>query len=79
MTIEIHNPELERLLQQRIEAGNFADVEEMLLYALRQEEDVPAAKQPCGKSLVAFFRESPLVGLELDFERDQDSDRDIPL
>lgn len=30
MTIEIHNPELESILQQ-IEAGNFASVEDMLL------------------------------------------------
>ncbi len=31
------------------------------------------------KSLVQFFRESPLVGLELDFERDKDAGRDIEL
>jgi antitoxin Phd len=31
------------------------------------------------KSLVQFFRESPLVGLELDFERDKDTGRDIEL
>src|SRR3954451_15009965 len=33
------------------------------------------SRQP--KSLVQFFRESPLVGLELDFERDKDTGRDI--
>lgn len=38
---------------------------------------VVRARQP--KSLVQFFRESPLVGLELDFERDQDSGRDLEL
>ena len=32
------------------------------------------AVQACQpKSLVQFFRESPLVGLELDFERDRDT------
>ena len=31
------------------------------------------------KSLVQFFRESPLVGLELDFERDKDTGRDVDL
>src|SRR5882762_4049498 len=31
------------------------------------------------KSLVQFFRESPLVGLELDLERDRDTGRDIDL
>jgi antitoxin Phd len=35
------------------------------------------SRQP--KSLVQFFRESPLVGLELDLERDQDTGRDIEL
>ena len=38
---------------------------------------VNRARQP--KSLVQFFRESPLVGLELDFERDKDAGRDIEL
>jgi prevent-host-death family protein len=35
------------------------------------------ARQP--RSLVHFFRESPLVGLDLDFERDQDTGRDVEL
>jgi prevent-host-death family protein len=38
---------------------------------------VNRARQP--KSLVQFFRESPLVGLELDFDRDKDTGRDIAL
>ena len=36
-------------------------------------------KLPGPKSLVQFFRESPLAGLELDFERDKDAGRDIEL
>jgi len=35
------------------------------------------SRQP--ESLVKFFRDSPLVGLELDFERDKDTGRDIEL
>jgi len=35
------------------------------------------SRQP--KSLVQFFRASPLVGLELDLERDRDTGRDIEL
>jgi prevent-host-death family protein len=31
------------------------------------------------KSLVQFFRESPLVGVELDLEREKDAGRDIEL
>lgn len=35
------------------------------------------SRQP--KSLVQFFRESPLVGLDLDLQRDQDTGRDLDL
>jgi len=38
---------------------------------------VTKSRQP--KSIVQFFRESPLVGVELDFERDKDIGRDIEL
>jgi len=31
------------------------------------------------KSIVQFFRQSPLVGVELDLERDKDAGRDIEL
>lgn len=31
------------------------------------------------KSLVEFFRKSPLVGVRLDLERDRDTGRDVPL
>jgi prevent-host-death family protein len=41
------------------------------------ERLVARARQP--KSLVQFFRESPRVGLELNFERDKDTGRDIEL
>ena len=41
------------------------------------EQLVNRSRQP--KSLVQFFRESPLVGLELDLERDKDTGRDIDL
>jgi hypothetical protein len=38
---------------------------------------VGKAHQP--KNLLRFFRESPLVGIELDFERDKDEGRDLEL
>jgi antitoxin Phd len=41
------------------------------------EQLVARSRQP--KSLMQFFRESPLVGLELDFGRDKDEPRDIDL
>ncbi len=39
MTIEICNAELEDLLRLRTKAGNFSTVEDMLLDALRPDED----------------------------------------
>ena len=41
------------------------------------ERLVGKAHQP--KDLWQFFRESPLVGLELEFERNKDTSRDIKL
>ncbi|MGO9261663.1 MAG: hypothetical protein ACLQU1_35970 [Bryobacteraceae bacterium] len=73
MTIEITRPEVEALIQQRLESGAFLDAEDVILQALRSSEPPPK------KSLVQFFRESPLVGLELEFERDRDTGRDVDL
>ena len=41
------------------------------------EQLMVKSRQP--KSIVQFFRESPLAGLDLDLERDQDTGRDIEL
>jgi hypothetical protein len=41
------------------------------------EELSAKSRQP--KSLVQFFRESPLVGADLDLERSRDTDREIKL
>jgi len=38
---------------------------------------VAKSRQP--KSIVQFFRESPLVGVDLDLERDKDTGSDIEL
>jgi hypothetical protein len=67
-------PETERLVREEISSGHFRSVDELIkagVEALR-EKNAP-------KSLVHFFRESPLVGLELQFERDKDTGRDIAL
>ena len=67
-------PETERLLREEISSGHFRSVDEVIragVEALRARS--------ASKSLVQFFRESPLVGLEFRFERDQDTGRDIVL
>lgn len=38
---------------------------------------IAKSRQP--KSIVQFFRQSPLFGAELDLERDKDAGRDIEL
>lgn len=45
----------------------------------REHYDQLIGKRRGPKSLVRFFRESPLVGLELEFERDKDEARDVQL
>ncbi len=74
MTIEL-TPEQERIIQEEIQRGHFHspdDVLEHALAALREK-----TRQP--KSLVQFFRDSPFVGMEMKFERSQDTGRKIEL
>jgi prevent-host-death family protein len=52
--------------------------EGVVMMSVEQFEQLSVrARQP--RSLVQFFRESPLVGLELDLERDQDTGRHVEL
>src|SRR5258708_32083127 len=44
-----------------------------------EQYDRLMAKSRQPKSLVQFFRDSPLVGVDLDLERDKDTGRDIEL
>lgn len=49
----------------------------VMISSEQYEQLVGKVHQP--KSLVQFFRESPLVGVELDLERAQDEGRDLDL
>jgi antitoxin Phd len=44
-----------------------------------EQYDRLTAKLRQPKSIVQFFRESPLMGVDLDLERDQDPGRDLEL
>ncbi len=85
MTIEIHRPELEALIQERMASGVFQSVEDALIQALRSslpgaEGPVPNRRRPEGrKSLAQLFADSPFKGLDIDFERDPDYGRDVEL
>lgn len=85
MTIEIHSPEAEAIIRSRMSTGGFRDPEDVILQALKlspptKEADVPRPPRPAGrKSLAQLFADSPLKGLDIDFERDPDCGRGVPL
>jgi hypothetical protein len=75
MIIDVQKPELEILIRARMATGEFQDVEDVLIQALKSAPaDVqpsiprPIAKKPLGQ----FLLESPLrdSGLKLERQRD---------
>ena len=74
MTIQL-NPEQERIIQEEIQSGHFHTPEEVLDHALAALRE--RSRQP--QNLVQFFRESPFVGMEMKFERSQDTGRKLEL
>lgn len=71
MHIEIRQPELEALIQQRLDTGRYDDVEDVLIEALKSTPT--AAEQPPAKqNLADFLLNSPLRGADLKIERLKD-------
>ena len=72
MTIEIHEPELEALIAQRMESGAYKSVEEALLQALRSAPPshlVPSAKGLTGADLIAVLQTFPYPEIDIAPER----------
>ena len=69
MHIEIDNPELERLLEERLKAGKFASVEDLLLDTLQSNghDDAPP---PSEKAANLAELLAPIRGLLTDEEID---------
>jgi hypothetical protein len=71
MTIEIHRPELEALIMQRMKSGGFHNVEDVLLQALKTS---PPVEEPSGTlrdkrtgaDLIAALQASPHRELEIE-------------
>ena len=80
MTIEIHKPELEALIQERMKSGEFQNVEDVLLQALKSApiSERVAPRNP-KKNLAEFLLESPLRGSGLKLERQKDYPRPLDL
>jgi hypothetical protein len=83
MTIEIHRPELEALIIERMRSGGFHNVEDTLMQALETApapETTPAmAKKLTGADLIAAIQRSPYRELEIEPERYRMPVRDVAL
>ncbi len=67
MTIEIHKPELEALIMERLKSGAFENVEDVLMQALRGS-GIPAEKETrTGAALIAAMQACPYK--DIDFEQ----------
>lgn len=69
MTIEIHQPELERLIEQRMKSGAFRSVEDVLLRALKSETASTPEDKATGADLVAAMQACPRKDIDLEPER----------
>jgi hypothetical protein len=71
MTIEIHTPELEALIMDRMKAGAFQTVEEVIMQALKTAPPAPpSVVQPrgnrTGADLIAALQSSPYREIEIE-------------
>ena len=83
MTIEIREPELERLVREEILSGQFKSVDALLTEAIQALRDKNASSMAVPsrirKNLAQFLLESPFAGSDLDLERQQDYGRPVEL
>ncbi|MFN0100922.1 MAG: hypothetical protein ACKV2U_02410 [Bryobacteraceae bacterium] len=79
MMIEIHSPELEALIMQRMRSGGFHNVEDVLMQAL-ETSPLPEAKPPqkrTGADLIAAMQASPYREIEIEPARYRMPVRDV--
>jgi len=84
MIIQINKPEVEALINQRLQTGAFKDAEDLVFQALQSSPPNAATiQQPTDSSEAKTMFElfAPLRGLNIDFDADrsQDTGRDINL
>lgn len=72
MTIKITRPEVEALIQQRIQSGGFASGKDVIFQALRSFNPGHT-----GADLVAAMQASPYRGIEIEPARDRLPLRDV--
>ena len=85
MNIEITRPEVEALIQQRLQRGPFTDPQDVILDALRSSEpSQPMAATPRGgiapkRSFVDVCAKVRGLADDVDFSRDPSPGRDVAL
>jgi hypothetical protein len=78
MTIQITKPEVEEMINQRLQSGAFKDAEDVILQALQSSSPTaPLPGAPPAKDIVELF--APLRGLNLDFGRNPSTGRPVDL
>ncbi len=59
MVIEIHRPELEALITERLLSGPYHTVTDLLLHALKAAPAKNEGSKPQPKNVIEFFRKLP--------------------
>ncbi len=77
MTIQITRPEVEALINQRLQSGAFRNAEDVILQALQSSPPTTPSDAPPAKDIVELF--APLRGLNLDFGRNPSTGRPVDL
>ena len=78
MTIQITKPEVEALINQRLQSGEFKDAEDVILQALRSSPGITSQPDaPPAKNIEELF--APLRGLNLEFRRNPSTGRPVDL
>jgi hypothetical protein len=81
MTIEIHKPELEAMIAERMKIGGFHDVEDVLIEALRHSETTGAPPKQqenrAGANLIAALQSSPHREIDIEPARYRLPVRDV--
>jgi Arc/MetJ-type ribon-helix-helix transcriptional regulator len=80
MNIRITKPEVEELINHRLQTGKFKDAEDVVFQALQALPAMEAAalhSGPLTKDIVELF--APLRGLNLEFDRNPSKGRSVDL
>jgi hypothetical protein len=77
MTIEIHKPELEALIIERLRSGGFESIEDVLMQALQGSQLPSKEERRTGADLVTAMQNSPCKEINLEPARATMPVRDI--